>query len=270
VRPAFHVSYLKTLISFIRFFNPLETPEPELSMDIRIEEKRRNVGRRGLKPGWFLVLCFGIALLGDLEPRLCFGAEKGSRNLPFSLSATSEPLDAVLEKISKASGYKITINEGWKNKAVTVRLENVTVEEGLKTLIEALGRPSHLLMFDESQKKIEIVMIPGTSGASDSSSRLEPPARTPRQIGPSSPERTRPPVRTIPRRTRQRVIPPPTAPEEVHEPDREETPIGHPEADVRAGDDSAEKPDSSEDVTPDSKQKAGAERKRKPADSSED
>ena len=239
-------------------------------MDSHIEEKRKNLGREVLKPVWFLVLCFGLALLGDLEPRLCFGAEKGSRNVPFSVSATSERLDAVLEKISKASGYEITINEGWKNKVITVRLENVTVEEGLKSLIEVLGRPSHLLLYDETQKKIEMVMFPGTSGASDSSPRFEPPPRTPRQIGPSSPERARPPVRTIPRGTRQRVIRPPTAPEEVQEPEREETPMGQPEADVKAGDDPAENPDSPEDAAPDSKQKAGVERKRKPADSSED
>jgi hypothetical protein len=239
-------------------------------VDRCIEEKRKNVGREGLKPAWFLVLCFGLALLGDLAPSLCFGAEKGSKNAPFSLSATGERLDAVLEKISKASGYKITINEGWKNKVITVQLENVTVEEGLKTLIEVLGRPSHLLLYDETEKKIEIVMIPGTLGVPDSSPRLEPPPRTPRQIGPSSQERTRPPVRTIPKRTRQRVIRPPAAPEEVQEPEGEETPMGQPEADVKAEDDSAEKPASPEDATPDSKQKAGAERKRKPADSPED
>lgn len=231
--------------------------------------KRRNTTGKG--SAWFWGMVFGLALFWVLTPLLCNGAEKGSKKVAFSVSASNERLDAVLEKISNASGYRISINEGWRNKAVTLRLENVTVEEGVKTLIEALGRPSHLLLYDEKQKKIEIVMIPGASGGSDSSARAETGLpRTPRQIGPSSPARVSPPTRAIPRRTRQRVIPPPSAPEEVQQPQQEETPKEQPEADTKAGDAPDESPDSPEEVTPDSKQKGGAERKRRPADSLED
>ena len=220
-------------------------------------------------------MVFGLALFWGLMPLLCLGAEKGSTKVAFSVSASNERLDAVLDKMSDASGYRISINEGWRNKVVTLMLDNVTVEEGLKTLIEVLGRPSHLLLYDEKQKKIEIVMIPGASGGSDSSVRTEAGSpRTPGQIGPSRAERVSPPARSIPRRMRQRVIPPPggavSAPVEVQQPEQEETPKEQPEVDTKTGEAPEEKPDSTEEVTPDSKQKGGAERKRKPADSLED
>jgi len=239
-------------------------------MDSCIKEKKRTPNRKGLCPVWFLGLTFGWAILWSLTPLISVGAEKGSRNAPFSLSASNERLDSVLEKISKASGYTITVNEGWRNKVITVRLENVTVEEGLKTLIDALGRPSHVLLYDQTQKKIDIVMIPGASGASDPSARSEPQPRPLRQIGPSSSERASPQVRPIPRRTRQRAVQPPSAPEEVQEPGREEIPAAQPEADTKAGESPAETPESPEEAAPDSKQKGGADRKRKPADSLED
>jgi len=239
-------------------------------MDSRIKEEKRNLDRKALRLAWFLSLFFGWAILSGLAPLLCAGAEIGSKSIPFSLSASNERLDVVLERISKASGYTIAINEGWRNKVITVRLENVTVEEGLKSLIDALGRPSHLLLYDRTQKKIEIVMIPGASGSSEPSARPEPQPRPLRQIGPSGPERTSPQVRPIPRRTRQRVIPPPSPPEEVQEPGREDVPIVQPEAETKPGEAPVEISDSPEEATPDSKKKGGPERKRKPADSSED
>jgi hypothetical protein len=239
-------------------------------MDSCIKEKKRNLNKKGLRPAWFLGLSFGWAILWGLTPLFCIGAEKGPSKVPFSLSASNERLEAVLDKISKASGYAITVNEGWRNKVITLHLENVTVEEGLKTLIDALGRPSHLLLYDQTQKKIDIVMIPGASGGSDSPARSEPQQRPLRQIGPSIPERTSPQVRPIPRRTRQRVIPPPSPPEEVQEPGREEVPIVQPEAETKPGEAPVEISDSPEEATPDSKKKGGPERKRKPADSSED
>jgi hypothetical protein len=239
-------------------------------MDSCVKEKKRNLNRKGLGPAWFLGLSLGWAILWGLTPLFCVGAEKGSKNVPFSLSVSNERLDAVLDKISKASGYTITVNEGWRNKVITLHLENVTVEEGLKTLIDALGRPSHLLLYDQTQKKVDIVMIPGGSGGSDSSARLEPQPRPLRQIGPSIPERTSPQVRPIPRRTRQRAVQPPSAPEEVQEPGREEIPVFQPEGDTKAGESPGETPESPEEATLDSKQKGGADRKRKPADSSED
>jgi hypothetical protein len=254
----------------LHFFNPLENAEQELPMDSRLKEMRRNLKWKGLRPAWFLSLSFGWAILWGLAPLLCAGAEVGSKPVPFSLSASNERLDAVLEKISKASGYTITVNEGWRNKVITLRLENVTVEEGLKSLIDALGRPSHLLLYDQTQKKIEIVMIPGASGFSEPSTRAEQQPRPLRQITPPSPERANPQVRPTPRRTRQRVIPPTSPPEEAQEPVREEAPVVQPEADTKAGEASVEAPDSLEEGMPDTKQKGGPERKRKSTESSED
>ena len=224
---------------------------------------------KGSRPAWLLALLFGAVMLCAPAPFLDAASEAGQGGVPFSVAASNERLDAVLDKIAKASGYTITVNEGWRSKVITLRLENVTIEEGLKSLIDALGRPSHLLLYDQTNKKVEIVMIPG-SGSSEFSTRSEPQPRPLRQIGPASPERSRPPVRPVPRRTRQRVVPPPSAPEEVQEPAREGTPVVQPEADTKVGEAPGEAPDSAEETPPESKEKGGPERKGKPTDSSED
>ena len=263
-------SLKRSLIPVIRL-TPLENSGQGRPMVKCMKEKIGIPNGKQLGPAFFLILFLGWSLPWGLGPLLCVGAEKGARNAPFSISATNERLDVVLDKISKASGYTITVNEGWRNKATTVRLENVTLEEGLKALIDALGKPSHLLLYDQTQKKVDIVMIPGSSTALDSSVRPEPQPRSLRQIGPVGPERSvSPQARPVPRRTRQRVIPPPTSPGQVQEPGREEPPVVQPEPETKVGEAPGAPEEASEEGAADSKRKEGPERSRKTAEPSED
>ncbi len=250
-------------------YSPSGVPEKGPTMDRYVRENPKRAKRERWSTTCFFGLSLGLAVFWCLMPPFCVGEEKSPRNVVFSLSASSERLDAVLEKISKASGYSITVNEGWRSKVVTVRLENVTVDEGLKILIDALGKPSHLLLYDETHRKIEMVMVPGSLSSSESTGRAESPTRPVRQIGPVGPEGRNPTARTYPRRTRPRVLQPPSAPEELQEQGREEIPAGQAEAENKAGDTSSETAESPEEGAPDRKQKGASEPRQKPGETSE-
>jgi hypothetical protein len=108
--------------------------------------------------------------------------------------------------MSKASGYEITVNEGWRGKIVSARLENVTLEKGLKAIMDELGRPSYLLIYDKEKKRVEIVLVPDSSSKSESAPEIGPslPLRIPQQAVLPALERGRLGVRPSLRRMRER------------------------------------------------------------------
>lgn len=232
-----------------------------------------------------LILCHVWVLFWGLTGTFCYGANKDSKSAVFSLSVYNERLAEVLEKVSKASGYKITINEGWRNKTVSVRLENVTAEEGLKSIIEALGRPSHLMLFDQASKRIEIVMISGPLPATEQSMKVEQaaPYRGQKQIGPVGSGRSSAAARSSVRRIRERPLRSPVLPEDgPDQPEkRQEIPTdmkpqkkGSSDMDSKAGEASGEILDSpdSEELTPETRTegKEVSQRRRRPPLSNEE
>jgi hypothetical protein len=165
---------------------------------------------------WILGLVHVWLVLHALTLPLCWGADKDNSAV-FSLAVNNEPLGEVLEKISKASGYQITVNEGWRNKTVSVRLENVTLEDGLKAVMEELGRPSHVLIYDKERKTIEIVLLTSSASDSESATQVESsgPFRRLRQIVPPPAQRAKPVARPGLRRMRARSPTPPVSREKT-------------------------------------------------------
>jgi hypothetical protein len=189
-------------------------------------------------------------------------AGEGQNDSVFSLDVSNERLNDVLDRISKASGYEITVNEGWRSKIISVRLENVTLEEGLKAIMEELGRPSYLLIYDKERKRIEIVLVPASSSKSESARKVEPSAPLGRQRQAVLPtqERAKPVARPSLRRTRERSTEPTASQEKtLDHPGLEESGAdsvsekkGLPRTEPEVGGESPEAPDSPEheDMTP--------------------
>jgi len=61
----------------------------------------------------------------------------------FSLDVKDEPLGEVLVKISKATGYEITIDTGYAKFPITASLKNVTLHEGLRRILGRLNKDNH-------------------------------------------------------------------------------------------------------------------------------
>lgn len=109
----------------------------------------------------FLYLC-PIVLLNIL-PLPYLGIGTGYTAARFSITSNNEPLYKTLVKVSKITGYQIEITKGWKDKPLTADLKKVTLEESMKSIIRAMGRPNHAMIVDERRKKVEIRIFDASS-----------------------------------------------------------------------------------------------------------
>jgi hypothetical protein len=213
---------------------------------------------------WIFGLLLVMLALYGLTLPLGWAAERENQSV-FSLDVNNEPLDDVLHRISKASGYEITVNEGWRGKTVSARLENVTLEEALKAIMEELGRPSYLLVYDKEKKRIEIVLVPASSLTPESARKVEPsaPLRRQQQALPPTLERGNPVTRPSPRRIRERTPGPTASPQKTLDhtgpakggADSVSENRRPPDTEPELGEPPAESPDSPEreDVTPETR-----------------
>ena len=111
----------------------------------------------------FIFLCLCGILFVNILPVPFLGIPAGYAETRFSISSTNEPLQNTLVKISNATGYQIEITRGWKNKPLTADLNKVTLEEGMKSIIRALGRPNYVMIVDDQKKKVEVRIIDESS-----------------------------------------------------------------------------------------------------------
>jgi hypothetical protein len=232
---------------------------------------------------WISGLVCGWLATHGLTLPLCWGADRESRTV-FSLAVNNERLDGVLDKISKATGYEITVNEGWRSRTVSARLDNVTLEEGLKVILEELGRPSHLLIYDKGKKRVEIVLLAAPSSRSEAAAKVEPsaPLRFRRQTAPPASERAKPVTRPSLRRIRERPprapLPPEKTSDRVGPEESGQDPFsvkkGPPDTETEVDEPPGEGPDSTqpEEMTPQTKPEAKAipEPRRRPVETPEE
>jgi hypothetical protein len=84
-------------------------------------------------------------------------ATVNSANEPvITITAKNEPLKLVLEKITKTTGYKIEVTEGWDSKPVTVDIKSMTLDDSLNKIIRALGSPNNAKIDYDNKKIIRI------------------------------------------------------------------------------------------------------------------
>ena len=106
--------------------------------------------------GVFPLLCLVSMIPTILSPNPCLGSESGEELATFSLEADQQALGEVLQQISEATGYEITIDSEYAKLPITVSLKNVSVEEGLRRI---LGKLSRYMVIDEAEKKISVRIV---------------------------------------------------------------------------------------------------------------
>ncbi|MFO7554011.1 MAG: hypothetical protein R6W88_02290 [Desulfobacterales bacterium] len=123
------------------------------------------------------------------------GNESKAGDELISLKVKDEPLGNVLNKISVATGYDISLDDKWRNYRVTASLEEVSLHEGLKRILRNLNSA----IIYVSSKKIQIIIYDKTASEDTSYAPPagQPPDRTPPSQRPSSrPLRQRQPLPT--------------------------------------------------------------------------
>jgi len=108
----------------------------------------------------YLVLFFLVSLASMsptiLSPNLCLGLESGEEPAVFSLDVQDVPLGEVLKRISKITGYEITIDTDYAKFSITASLKNVTLHEGLRRI---LGKLSKYMIINDEEKEIAIHIV---------------------------------------------------------------------------------------------------------------
>ena len=106
-----------------------------------------------LRPPLFLIVTLFMVMAavpcGAATPG---GVSKGH----FSIKANEEPLIGVLERISAATGYAISVDKEWENTLVTAEIKDISIHAGLKKILAALGDPNNAIVTYEEEKKIRI------------------------------------------------------------------------------------------------------------------
>ena len=82
-------------------------------------------------------------------------SNSSSENVVFSITVENTALELVLQKISKFTGYKVTVNEEWKDVPVTANYRDENLEKGLRRLLKGFN---HALVIMEEEKKIAITI----------------------------------------------------------------------------------------------------------------
>lgn len=100
---------------------------------------------------FLLILAGGIISTGLAITS--FGSQNGSELPVFSLSAKEEPLRKVLDKISTASGYEITLNGESGDLVVSVTFKDATLDEAIERVLAGLN---YVAVWDEEDKKISL------------------------------------------------------------------------------------------------------------------
>lgn len=73
----------------------------------------------------------------------------------LSLDSRGEPLGEILKKISKDTGYRISVDPEWTGLPVSVSFKNLPMDKGLRRI---LARLNHSIVFDDADQRISIVI----------------------------------------------------------------------------------------------------------------
>jgi type II secretory pathway component GspD/PulD (secretin) len=118
---------------------------------------------RILSDKWLIVSLITVLTgLNSLISNQCtYASEKPLDENVFSLQADNEPMSNVLEKISKATGYKIVLKTDIEDAHVSIELTNVTLHGAIRRIFQNYN---HVEIWDDVEKKLELY-IWGAKGA---------------------------------------------------------------------------------------------------------
>jgi hypothetical protein len=107
---------------------------------------------------FFMLLAGLLATLLSGQPVL--QNAMGAEHRLLSIDTQGELLGEVLKKISKDTGYRISIDSGWAGLPVSASFKNLPVEQGLRRILAKLN---HAIVFNDAERRISIVVKSSSS-----------------------------------------------------------------------------------------------------------
>jgi hypothetical protein len=115
-----------------------------------------------------------------------WGADQSVAQATITLDVTNEPLRSVLGKITKTTRWKIKVPDKWLDRPVTQTLNRVTLEEGLRSVLNNAGVENLLLMYDEDSKAV--TLFDTEAAQKQSADRSSAKAQSPVVSAPNEPD----------------------------------------------------------------------------------
>lgn len=88
----------------------------------------------------------------------CHGESVDSKPPALTLKVENLPLEDVLKRISDEIGREIIVNPPWGKAPLTLNFKDISLEEGIRKIIVALGRPSHIIVTNKKDKKVTLLI----------------------------------------------------------------------------------------------------------------
>jgi hypothetical protein len=137
----------------------------------------------------FGAVCIAFLVCAGLKGPALSSCEASDVNIDrvlVSLDVHAQPLIGILQRISESVGHEITVSDGWANVVLSIQFESVGLEEALRRIIAALGKPSHAILTDPRNGKTELLIfaavpewLDGSAGSrNERSTRAETSPRT--------------------------------------------------------------------------------------------
>lgn len=119
-----------------------------------------------------IILSSCIILLTVFAVLPCHGGSADSKPPVLTLKVENLPLEDVLKRISHDVGCEIIVNPPWGKVPLTLNFKDIPLEEGIRKIIQAIGRPSHFIVTAEKDKKITLLISGLPSGGQDTGDAL--------------------------------------------------------------------------------------------------
>ena len=88
----------------------------------------------------------------------CHGESVDSKPPTLTLKVENLPLEDVLKRISHDQSFEIIVNPPWGKVPLTLNFKDIPLEESIRKIIQALGRPSHFIVTNKKDKKVTLLI----------------------------------------------------------------------------------------------------------------
>ncbi|MFC1798572.1 hypothetical protein ACFLZL_02050 [Thermodesulfobacteriota bacterium] len=120
--------------------------------------------------GVIFSLCIIVIVVFPQLP--CHGESNNYKRSEMTIMVKNVPLEDILKRISHDLGYDIIVNPPWGKIPLSLNLEGVLFKDGIRMIIHALGRPSHMIVTNDKDKRVSILISGLPSGYRNSGIEL--------------------------------------------------------------------------------------------------
>ena len=95
----------------------------------------------------------------------CYAEKFSPNSQDLSLTIRHQPTEKVIRQLSRLSGYKIEIDQGYDNMPISLDIQSVDLNRALIEVLRSLRVANHAILMDEDNKTAAIIIFPSSDDA---------------------------------------------------------------------------------------------------------